>query len=460
MSSLSTTKTTSKRQSTQKNSKSYGSTSTLSSASINQFHSTLLNSNHFRRGGAISCGGGFIDEHNNNIQNQREPNEWNLGMAAALFATYFTVMAAKCALPSTYSLIIGKDSGLSHKSGAQAQQIMATILSVSTFSIAGGKVLLGPVIDKFGGVLCLKVALSLLSILLGVIATTSTFRVFAVSWVGVDFIFSSCWAASLNAIHQSFAEQYWAGQISTLAVAARAGNALSFLSFASVLQYSQARLTRRYERGGEAWRLVFCVSAIIQTLPIALLTLFGGKTIPISSDEDTQKLLQIGTKTSPITDRKIGNPSIKTTLQILRTETGTRCFWMHFISRSLLMLIASFLLFVPSYMSNCFGMTSAASARVGSVYALGCLLSVSLGSKWFSRLRKNSKICTIVGLLGALIVCCLLQMAHVSRTIVLSPLAGTISMFIWGLSFAIPFYIPASLYALRRGGRQSSATSK
>jgi hypothetical protein len=33
-------------------------------------------------------------------------------------------------------------------------------------------------------------------------------------------------------------------------------------------------------------------------------------------------------------------------------------------------------------------------------------------------------------------------------------------MFLWGFSFAIPFYIPSSVYALKRGGTTASATSK
>ena len=32
------------------------------------------------------------------------------------------------------------------------------------------------------------------------------------------------------------------------------------------------------------------------------------------------------------------------------------------------------------------------------------------------------------------------------------------SMFLWGVAFSIPFYIPPSMYALKRGGRKSSAT--
>ena len=122
------------------------------------------------------------------------------------------------------------------------------------------------------------------------------------------------------------------------------------------------------------------------------------------------------------------------------------------------MIVASFLLFVPSYMTNAFGMSSSSAARVGSIYALGSLISVSLGAKRFSASDKKTKIIISLMLLGSLLGCCFLQLAHISGRIIMSPACGAISMFVWGFAFSIPFYIPPSMYALRRGGRQSSAT--
>jgi hypothetical protein len=54
--------------------------------------------------------------------------------------------------------------------------------------------------------------------------------------------------------------------------------------------------------------------------------------------------------------------------------------------------------------------------------------------------------------------CSLAQLLHMMGVITLSPARSTLSLFLWGFSFAIPFYIPPSMYALSRGGRESSAT--
>mmetsp|Transcript_27372 Transcript_27372/g.33852 ORF Transcript_27372/g.33852 Transcript_27372/m.33852 type:complete len:187 (-) Transcript_27372:383-943(-) len=132
---------------------------------------------------------------------------------------------------------------------------------------------------------------------------------------------------------------------------------------------------------------------------------------------------------------------------------------MHLLYRSCLMLIASFLLFVPSYMTNAFQSTPAQSAKVGSLYAIGCLISVSIGSKPFANLSQvKYKVFTIVLLLGLVSCISICQMLHVSGVLTLSTFGGSFSMFLWGVGFDIPFYIPPSLYALRQGGKESSAT--
>ena len=214
--------------------------------------------------------GAVVERNNNNNKSRQE-----LIMAAALFATYCAVMGAKCALPSTYALITSDQSGLMLQNAADSnpQAIMAKVLTLSTCAIAFGKFLLGPIIDRFGGVLCLKVSISALGILLVIISSTNTFKTFAVAWVMVDFIFSSCWAACLNTIHHSFSQDQWASSIGQLAVAARVGNASSFLFFSWLLEWSQQRRISTGGLVGQSWRTIFWASALMQIVPITLLML-------------------------------------------------------------------------------------------------------------------------------------------------------------------------------------------
>mmetsp|Transcript_20884 Transcript_20884/g.42630 ORF Transcript_20884/g.42630 Transcript_20884/m.42630 type:complete len:389 (-) Transcript_20884:1029-2195(-) len=193
-----------------------------------------------------------------------------MGIAAALFATYFSVMFAKCALPSTLSLLTAPDSGLTSSpligssvdnslGGIQAS--MARVLTLSTIFLSFGKLILGPVIDSVTGIPCLKAALFTLACCLCAIARATSFGTFAVAWVLIDFVFSSCWAACLNSVHGIFDEEEWPEIISMLAVAARTGNAVAFATFGTVLDFASDRgngfryVADRHSK--EPWRLVF-----------------------------------------------------------------------------------------------------------------------------------------------------------------------------------------------------------
>ena len=368
-------------------------------------------------------------------------------MAVALAATYFTVMASKCALPAVLVQLTTPKVGLQFANSwtAKPQVLFGRLLALSTVAIAAGKLLLGPVIDHFGGIFSLQIALALLALLLGTISISNSFVVFAAAWIFVDFIFSSCWAACINAIHQVFPEREWAKRIGMLAAAARTGNAAAFAFFAWVLALVSDRMA-------QPWRVVFVASAFVQTLPIVLLTFYGGSTGSFSSKSSRK------TSITRHNDSLETRPRWTASVATLQREARTPTFWLHLLSRSVLMVFASFLLFVPLLMSKAYGTSSSVAAQVGSVYALGCLLSVTFGSSLYARLSKKRKAFSIAALLGLSTLSSAAQLGHMTGAWSLSPTASAAALFLWGFSFAIPFYIPPSLYALSKGGIESSAT--
>jgi MFS family permease len=358
------------------------------------------------------------------------------GMAAALFSTYFCVMGAKCALPSVLSLLLHPSTGLDFSAWSlDPQHLFSRQLTIATMSVAFGKLLLGPVIDAIGGIASLKIALTALCMLLLVIAQCNRFMTFAICWVFVDFIFSSCWAACISAIHQCFPQEEWAKRVGTIAAAARTGNAAAFSLFAVVLRFTTNSSKLK------PWRLVFFLSAILQLVPISLLTYYG------RFYKDAQ-----------LQESSISRPSLSTSISCLKRVAVTPEFWLHLTSRSALMVFGSFLLFVPTLFTNCYGATNAFAAQVGSIFALGCLLSVTFGSQLYATLDKPIKMTCVISSLTTATFCALAQLAHVKGTLTLSANASAALLFLWGFCFAIPFYIPPSLYALSRGGKTSSAT--
>lgn len=444
-------------------------------------------------------------DNNNNNKNKigssmsRKEKIRRRGMSVALASSYFAVMGAKCALPSVLIQLTSKTHGLtfvttttSSLSFLSPQEQMAQLLGLSTLSIAIGKLILGPMIDTMGGIRSLQLALSALCCSLLTIATAQSFYVFGTCWICIDFIFSACWPACINAIYQSFPKNdenddeventEWSKQIGMLATGARIGNASAFAFFAMILHIlDNANLRGAVMR--QSWRYVFLSSAILQIFPLGLVSYFGGMTSKMmkerrsrddgfkQNDDSEIEVAAILPPTPPTTSTistKGTTPSpssfwflspIQRSLSILRKEVQTTTFWFHLISRSCLMVFASFLLFVPTLMSGIHGCSNALSSQVGSIYALGCLLSVTFGSQIYSSLStKRSRVTMIGTLLTLATISSGMQLAHVSGWVSLPTSVAIFSMFLWGFAFSIPFYLPPSLYALSRGGRDGSAS--
>ena len=400
-------------------------------------------------------------------------------MTISLSCSYLAVMGAKCALPAVLSLLTSPEQGLTFTrsttstaaavaataatSGGGAslllrpQQQMAQLLRISTIAVAAGKLLLGPLIDSFGGIRSLQLALTMLMILLLLISTSVTyFTSFASCWIFVDFIFSACWAACINAIHFSFPQQQWSAQIGYLATGARLGNTVAFSLFGAVL----------YRFGDvidQPWRVVFLVASILQVLPLTLLTYFGGRLLKEDIKHDNKDNMNSKNDKTFKSDQVGGSVSSKSSmrrsLQVLQREACTVPYWLHLISRSCLMVYGSFLLFVPTLMNKVYGCSLSFSNLVGSVYAFGCLLSISVGSQYYSSLsQKKGRVYLNAFLLLIATMASITQLLSVSGTMIIPAWASVLSLFWWGFSLSVPFYIPPSLFALDRGGKESSAT--
>jgi len=348
-----------------------------------------------------------------------EKEKPNYRLSLALASTYFSVMGAKCALPAVMVLLRG---GLSYT--ADPFRSMSRMLTTSTLAIAAGKLLSGPVIDVVGGIRSLQVTLSLLAVLMATIGGyCTTFGQFALCWIAVDFLFSSCWASCIHAIHQGFPKEKWPTQIGTLAAAARTGNAAFFAIFAAMLQRDLS------------WRSIFLVASGLQIVPLVLL-----------STVQSNSMLKQQTLQKPNT--------VADSVRVAKEEAQKPAFWLHFISRSALMITASFLLFVPNVMTSIYGASPAVASQTASLYALGCLASVTLASPWFARTKR--KVLALSILLGGSLLSSLGHLGHILSWWNISSLGGALLFLVWGLAFAIPFYIPPSLYALSRGAQSGT----
>ena len=375
------------------------------------------------------CSGGS-QEFSHAIGN--ETDQKNLtGMSIALFAAHFSAMAAKCSLPCSFALLLSPESGIHFSSASSPQLQMSLLLFLSTLSIATGKMCFGPIIDKVGGVVSLQMLLLSLSILLSIIGLTKNFTVFAICWILVDACFSTCWPGCLKCVYQTFNPNMWPKKIGMLALAARTGNAVAFLAFGSILQVMSGK--------PHSWRLVFGLSALLQLVPYYLIRRFG------KSVDQSKSIYETGT-------------SSKSTLHVLYREIKTFDFWLVLLSRSASMIFGNFLLFLPTFMTHGYSLSHAFSSKVASMFAIGCLLSVSIFSNIYNDLSTYQQGTLIAVLCSVGVASVASQLLHAMSIIHISPILGSLIMMLWGFSFSFPFYIPPALFALKRGGNESSAT--
>jgi hypothetical protein len=222
-------------------------------------------------------------------------------------------------------------------------------------------------------------------------------------------------------------------EVGRLAMAARIGNALGFAFFASLLQWT---ITGVSAPSIEEWRWVYRAAALIQIIPLTMLTHYGSGV--------TNKGMTYKREASVTASR------LDQSLSILRYQARKPEFWLHLISRSLIMVLVSFLLFIPSFMTQCYDMTSSSSARVGSLFAMGCLLSVStLSEKTFPSVGKitngpresrliqvhyRRKAYSMLAFLATSTLCLLIQTIFLRGTISLTPLIGSLLIFLFGFS--------------------------
>ena len=523
-------------------------------------------------------------------------------IAMTLSLAYFTVMGAKCALPSVLPLLVdsGSRSDSSGGGGGGTGGLIFTIhqdpttsmqqmLTYSTLAIAFGKLLLGPIIDRNGGSTSLKVLLSLLMILFGSLSINSSYTTFAIVYIMIDFFFSACWPAAIHTIHEFFPSNEWGKLIGQLAMGARAGNAISFWLFAQILHFFQQ--TQQQQQHGlflssswwnylqhQPWRPVFALSGLIQLIPLSLLFLWcrpkyrylddimtrpplapetltttTSTTTPgttaimedatmgftnnegvnarmetppeheqlhqqqqqqqsntttnnanhnechVAGEQQQQKQVSESSSTTTTTTTTgsvafaaaMSLSSFSQTWKIVIQEIQRLEFWFHWINRSVLMVYASILLFVPTILCQLYQTSSSFGSHVGSIYALGCLLAMLLGSQRYSTLatttrtpppttptsftnettmtteivttraatttanvsffnqnslrrrrRRRRHVLALVVMLGCATFASAIQWAHVTPQVsfTLSPIGAAMSFFVWGAAMAIPFY--------------------
>jgi len=114
-----------------------------------------------------------------------------------------------------------------------------------------------------------------------------------------------------------------------------------------------------------------------------------------------------------------------------------------------------FMNFVGLFLRASFGYTQASSTNAISVANAGQMVGLLVGGKYYKKLVPADQFRVIAaGLVVTAVVPCVLMANEAVPAVKAAVLP---LLFLWGLCFAVPFYIPAGTYALECGGKKHGA---
>ncbi|KAJ1633226.1 major facilitator superfamily domain-containing protein [Pavlovales sp. CCMP2436] len=361
-------------------------------------------------------------------------------LAALLFVAVMMNQVSRVMIPSLLSTIKEDSSFGSAADGSLALAgALPTMLPITSMTCLIGKLALGTVTDRVGGstILILVFALFVASTA-GLIATKSV-TVFGLMWVLNSLAYTATWGAATQVIHAAFPKEAWPTQLSSIASAGRLGAAVGAIIYGSLLAE------------GLTWRAVFAVPLVVQ-VGLVVLCLWQHATVrrmqALSTSED-EAATSAPAKASAPADAS-GGSATSPLLVMMSLD-----FWLMMAAKCTLFVFTQwFMNFVGLYLRSAFHFSAAASTNAISIANAGQMVALLVGGKYYKVLRPEQQLQAVTAMLAVTAVVPALLCLRESIpgvSVAVLPL-----LFVWGLAFAVPFYLPIGTYALECGGKKHS----
>ncbi|GMI27727.1 hypothetical protein TrCOL_g7034 [Triparma columacea] len=269
-------------------------------------------------------------------------------------------------------------------------------------------------------------------------------RILTLNVVAVDFCFAAVWPGLVKVISLS-SPALPPSSIGTAVTGGRLGTASSFLAWTAWLE------TRERMGGGKAkegWQIMFGTLGAAAALGSALLKAAATRLTNTGTANDDDK--------GDLKHRASGTPpaSVMSTVLTLRYLLLT-------ISRTLLMLYSTFLVFLPTFLSSS-TLTPPQRGIVSSCYSLGTLASVKYFTSTWSKVEggttKDANTCKATAV--AMAAPPLLALAIINRSTgptgsMVTFVTLAITMSAWGGLFVPGFFLAPVTFGVR-GGRKEN----
>lgn len=326
------------------------------------------------------------------------------------------------------------------------RSVMATalpsILPMTSMTCLVGKLALGTITDRLGGSIILILVFGLFAgSSIGLILTTSS-EVFGLMWVFNSLAYTSAWGAATQVIESAFPRDEWPTQISSIASAGRMGAAAGAIVYGSLLHR------------GYTWRQVFCAPAAVQLVLVILciwqhITVKRIQATSTAADEAATSPVKLADKRAHAEAEAVQK---SVWAQVLSTD-----FLLMFVPKCALFILTQwFMNFVGLFLPYAFGFTKAAATNAISVPNAGQMVAlIYIGAGVYKRIGalRQAQVVTAMLLVNLLVPVMLRFRTYLPFVeLLLLPI-----LFLWGLSFAVPFYLPAGTFALELGGKRNGA---
>ena len=385
----------------------------------------------------------FMPSSLHSVPSTQETDESeSLKASLPLTLAYCSVMMSTFSLPAILPLLKADVSLNCLNFPAQS----AFLLSCQQLTIMLGKLTLGGPTDKIGGKTMLQLVLTVMGVCMIGVSVAPSFKILGCFWLPLIYAFSAGWGAVGKEIRESFSNTK-AKHLSAVASAARLGvTSASFLIGTLV-------------RGGFNWRQIMRLIGSSQ-LMFAFQWIFRTRTSSPSSSSSSASHVAVNMNTTTITALENVTPEKEkeTTVQLFKRVIVSKEFWLMLISKMTLLSLGQFGVFTTLFLGSKTSLSVAGATFWAGMFPLGALTASLTSTALYQKLDREKQRNIILGLNIAGAILTSLLFGHSANILSLSNPALISVLFMLGLAWCVPYYIPLAVGILELGGTTHAAT--
>ncbi len=370
------------------------------------------------------------------LTEQHDHHRQQVATIGTMYAGYSTSMILRM-IPTVAGSSIVADSAL----GIDLKS-WGVIVASGTVGGMTGKFLFGWSADKFGGKRTFTVGLLIASIFVSLFAMSSTKLMFQISFFLTYMAQAAGWPSMTKIIVNWIPPKKYGRVWGILSTSSRVGTLTATLVLGSLLAFM-------------SWRGVLLIASAIGFAITAFyaLAMKERPAIPVTEIERPSTTDSAATIPATSAHRFDG----LTLLQAIPKFFCSLRFWLICGSLMGLTILWDFLSFLPLYLKDTQGLSTARASVAASAFPLGSLISVLIGGFVFDRLDRRIMAWVMAGLLLTATGCIVAFwiMPHWNLSEQQATLISLGLLFVFGLCVSPCYYIPASVFSIDFGGPHS-----